>query len=125
MLPRAWASLLPGTILFITMASLTWHAAMPLTNTDTYFHLRFGHEFLDGGWTLRDPGSVSSFGTNDWVPTQWLPQVVMAQLEDWFGLAGVAWFQGLLHLGPGRDVLGGRPPLVHPAGAAPSSSRRR
>ena len=80
------------------MASLTWHAARPLTNTDTYFHLRFGHEFLDGGWTLRNPGSVSSFGTNDWVPTQWLPQVVMAQLEDWFGLAGVAWFQGLLHL---------------------------
>ena len=67
---------------------------MPLTNTDTYFHLRFGHEFLDGGWSLCDPGSVSSFGTNDWVPTQWLPQVVMAQIEDWFGLAGVAWFQG-------------------------------
>ena len=80
------------------MASLTWHAAMPLTNPDTYFHLRFGHEFLDGGWTPWDPGSVSSFGTNDWVPTQWLPQVVMAQIEDWFGLAGVAWFQGLLHL---------------------------
>ena len=41
---------------------------------------------------------MSSFGTNDWVPTQWLPQVVMAQLENWFGLPGVAWFQGLLHL---------------------------
>ncbi len=95
---HALGVLLPGTILFITMASLTWHAAMPLTNPDTYFHLRFGHEFLDGGWTPWDPGSVSSFGTNDWVPTQWLPQVVMAQIEDWFGLAGVAWFQGFLHL---------------------------
>ena len=95
---HALGVLLPGTILFITMATLTWHAAMPLTNPDTYFHLRFGHEFLDGGWTPWDPGSVSSFGTNDWVPTQWLPQVVMAQIEDWLGLAGVAWFQGFLHL---------------------------
>jgi hypothetical protein len=47
---------------------------------------------------LRHPGSVTTFGTNDWVPTQWLPQVVMAQAEDWFGLPGVAWLQGLLHL---------------------------
>ena len=82
-----------------TFLSLTWHASRPMTNNDTYFHLRFGHEFLDGTWSLRNPGSPTTFGTNDWVPTQWLPQVAMAQLEDWFGLAGVAWFQGLLHLG--------------------------
>ena len=79
-------------------ALLTNHAKDPLTNTDTYFHLRFGHEFLTGNWSLSDPGSVTTFGTNDWVPTQWLPQVVMAQLEDWFGLAGVAWLSGLIYL---------------------------
>ena len=32
------------------------------------------------------------------MPTQWLPQLVMAQTEDWFGLAGVAWLSGLLFL---------------------------
>ena len=69
-----------------------------MSNTDTYFHLRFGHEFLHGNWSLRDPGSVTSFGTNEWVPTQWLPQVVMAQVEDWFGLAGVAWLAGLMYI---------------------------
>jgi hypothetical protein len=61
----------------------------PLTNTDTYFHLRFGHEFLHG-WSLRHPGSVSTFATADWVPTQWLSEIVMAKTEDWFGLPGVA-----------------------------------
>ena len=73
-------------------------AARPLDNLDTYFHLRFGHEFLTGHWSLRHPGSVSSFATADWVPTQWLPQVVMAQLEEWFGLPGVAWLSGFLFL---------------------------
>ena len=32
------------------------------------------------------------------MPTQWLPQIVMAQVEDWFGLAGVAWLSGLIYL---------------------------
>jgi hypothetical protein len=73
-------------------------AAAPLTNYDTYFHLRFGREFLDGSWSLREPGSVTTFGTADWVPTQWLPELVMAQMEDWFGLPGVAWLSGLLFL---------------------------
>lgn len=67
---------------------------IPLTNFDTYFHLRFGHEFLED-WSLRHPGSVTTFATADWVPTQWLPQVVMAKTEDWYGLAGVAWLSGL------------------------------
>ena len=73
-------------------------ASFPLHNLDTYFHLRFGHEFLTGHWSLRHPGSVTTFATADWVPTQWLPQVVMAQTEEWFGLAGVAWLCGLLFL---------------------------
>jgi hypothetical protein len=80
---------------FLVLARL---ASFPLSNFDTYFHLRFGHEFLTGAWSLRDPGSVSTFATADWVPTQWLPQVVMAQTEEWFGLAGVAWLSGLQFL---------------------------
>jgi hypothetical protein len=78
--------------------------SFPLGNFDTYFHLRFGHEFLTGAWSLRHPGSVSTFATQDWVPTQWLPQVVMAQTEEWFGLPGVAWLSGLLFLTLGVSV---------------------
>ncbi len=82
----------------VVLGALVRRAALPLDNLDTYFHLRFGHEFLSGDWSLRDPGSVSSLATADWVPTQWLSEVVMAQVEDWFGLAGVAWLSGLLFL---------------------------
>ena len=89
---------IPTLVVLGVFALLTNHAKDPLSNTDTYFHLRFGHEFLTGSWSLTDPGSVTTFGTNDWVPTQWLPQVVMAQLEDWFGLAGVAWLSGLMYV---------------------------
>jgi hypothetical protein len=80
------------------LVALVRRAAMPLDNVDTYFHLRFGHEFLSGAWSPRHPGSVTDLATADWVPTQWLSEVVMAQVEDWFGLAGVAWLSGLLFL---------------------------
>ena len=97
---RAWRRLrpvLPWLVLAGILVSLFFNTAKPLTNTDTYFHLRFGHEFLDG-WSLRHPGSVSTFATNDWVPTQWLSEIVMARTEDWLGLAGVAWLSGLLEV---------------------------
>ena len=79
------------------LVSLVANCARTLTNTDTYFHLRFGQEFLDG-WSLRHPGSVSTFATREWVPTQWLSEIVMARTEDWFGLAGVAWLSGLIEI---------------------------
>ncbi len=91
-------TVVPYALLAGVFVSLVRLAAPPLSNFDTYFHLRFGHEFLTGNWSLRDPGSVNSFATADWVPTQWLPQVVMAQFEEWFGLAGVAWLSGLQFL---------------------------
>ncbi len=37
------------------LVSLVANCARTLTNTDTYFHLRFGQEFLDG-WSLRHSG---------------------------------------------------------------------
>ncbi|MEI5673688.1 MULTISPECIES: hypothetical protein [unclassified Nocardioides] len=93
MLDRA-RRLAPLGLVLVVLGMLTFRAAGPIHNQDTYFHLRFGHEFLSG-WSLRDPGSVSTFATADWVPTQWLPQVTMAAVEDRLGLAGVAWLSGL------------------------------
>jgi hypothetical protein len=106
---------LPWLVLVGILVSLVVNTARPLTNTDTYFHLRFGHEFLQG-WSLRHPGSVSTFATADWVPTQWLSEVVMAKTEDWLGIAGVAWLSGLLQLllflGVYAAVRGRSDPLV-------------
>jgi hypothetical protein len=66
-----------------------------LSVDDTFFHLRFGHEFLNG-WSIGDPGSVTTLATRDWAPTQWAAQMLMAVTEDAFGLAGIAWLAGFL-----------------------------
>lgn len=86
---------LPLMLLAAVFAVLARFASRPLSNPDTFFHLRFGHELLTGAWSLRDPGSVTSQGTAHWLPTQWSAQLLMAQMEQWFGLPGVAWFSGL------------------------------
>ncbi|MGV3562463.1 MAG: hypothetical protein ACO1ON_04210 [Nocardioides sp.] len=91
---RATRTWLPALVLVGMLAVVVRQAARPLTNPDTYFHLRFGSEFL-AGWSLTDPGTVTPLATREWVPTQWLPQVLMAWSEDRVGLPGVAWFSGL------------------------------
>ncbi len=91
--------LLPAVLFGSVLFFIVYTGAVPLTNDDTYFHLRFGSEFLHGHWSLWHPGSVSTFATSPWVPTQWLPEVIMAKFEAWFGLAGVAWLSGLQQLG--------------------------
>lgn len=85
-----------GTVL-VLMARVTKHASDPLDNTDMWFHLKLGHEFL-GGWSLRHPGHLSSFATSPWTPTQWSTEILAAKMDDWFGLPGVAWLFGLLYL---------------------------
>ena len=57
----------PLLVLVGTLVALVVNTARPLTNTDTYFHLRFGEEFLDA-WSLRHPGSVSTFATRTGCP---------------------------------------------------------
>lgn len=74
-------------------------AAVPPTNFDTYFHLRFGGEFLDGHWSLWNPGTGTTFATAHWVPTQWSSEMVMAAAEKVGGLGGVAWLFGAVLIG--------------------------
>lgn len=88
---------MPYVMLGVLLAAVVRAAAVPISNADTFFHLRYGHEFLNG-WTPWSPGHVSSFGHRDWVPTQWLSQIAMAATESVFGLAGVAWLTGVVVL---------------------------
>lgn len=89
--PPAWFGPAVGLLVLAALTLLlTDRFTQPLANDDTFFHLRFGAELLHGDWSLRDPGSVSSFATQPWLPTQWLPQVVMAWTEEHVGLGGVA-----------------------------------
>ncbi|HRK47180.1 MAG TPA: hypothetical protein PK324_16220, partial [Nocardioides sp.] len=91
-------TVVPLAMIAVVFVVMVRTAAAPLSNPDTFFHLRFGREFLDG-WSLRHPGHVTSWATADWVPTQWLPQELMARFDAWFGLPGVAWLAGLQFVG--------------------------
>jgi hypothetical protein len=95
--PVSWvvrhAAPVVGVVFLVGLA--VRQAMAPLDNDDTFFHLRYGAEFLQG-WSLGDPGSVTGYATRDWVPTQWLPQVGMARVEELGGLAAVSWVTGLV-----------------------------
>ena len=93
-LVRRALQVIPVVVFLGVLAGIVKYTARPLTNFDTYFHLRIGQEFLDG-WSLRDPGSLSTFSTADWLPTQWASQMLMATTERQLGLAGVAWLSGV------------------------------
>lgn len=69
----------------------------PDVGADAWFHLRFGREFLDT-WSIADPGHLGRFDTENWIPTQWLPQVTMAAVESWGGVAAVMWLAGVVIL---------------------------
>ena len=42
---------IPLTMFAVALVAMVRTAAAPLSNPDTFFHLRFGHEFLDN-WSL-------------------------------------------------------------------------
>ena len=83
---------LAGLLLYVVVTQ-----QVPRAQSDMWFHLRLGDEFLDG-WNLSSPGHLGPFDTADWTPTQWLPQEAMAWLVSHAGLAGVLWAAGALML---------------------------
>lgn len=90
MVGRLVRGFLPGLLLVLTLLVVALRQLRQPVNLDTFFHLRLGAEFLDG-WTPWHPGSVTSFATGRWVPTQWLSQVGLAETERLAGLRGVLW----------------------------------
>ncbi|MFC0221353.1 hypothetical protein [Nocardioides zeicaulis] len=67
---------------------------VPAVGADAWLHLRLGHEFLSGGWSLTHPGHLGVYDTATWYPTQWASQVAMAWFDDRFGIGGVMWLSG-------------------------------
>lgn len=84
LLARAWPPLL-GLLIACVAASV---AKRPFRAFDTYFHLRFGAEFR-GDWSVSDPGQPSVASTNDWLPTQWLPQIGLSLVAERLGTTGL------------------------------------
>ena len=97
-----------------TLVAITWHAGQSLTNGDTYFHLRFGHEFLTGHWSL------SASGQRDELRHQRLgADPVAAADRDGPGRGLVRAARRRVAAGPAPprargDVVGHRPPSRRP-----------
>ena len=66
------------------------HGLRPIGDPDTWWHLRLGDDIWHS-WNLTDPAPWTRFATQDWVATQWLPEVVASRVEHFFGLPGVVW----------------------------------
>ncbi|MDR7253775.1 hypothetical protein J2X46_002765 [Nocardioides sp. BE266] len=88
----------PLAALALVLGAVVRTQRVPIVISDTWFHLRFGEEFLSGSWSLRHPGHLGVFDTADWIPTQWLPQIGMAWLDDHLGIAGVVFAGGFVQL---------------------------
>lgn len=86
-----WAGI---AALLILMTRLTYFAAQPLSNADTWFNLRLGRD-LGAPWDWSDPPSWSTYATADWVPTQPLAAIVMSAVEQVAGIPGIAWLYGV------------------------------
>lgn len=84
----------PLSIMALGVIWLGVRASAPMTELDTWWHLRLGDEFR-GGWSLHDPGQLTPFATVPWVPTQWSLEVVGSYAVDWFGVAAAPWLAGL------------------------------
>lgn len=82
--------LLPLVGLACLLLAVARATLRPLSDPDTWWHLRLGDEFW-GTWSLADPGQLSPFATRPWFATQWIPELAASTFQDWFGLPGVAW----------------------------------
>ncbi len=74
-------------------ATVAWVAARDwgrLSDPDSWWHLRLGEDFLDQH-SFSPPAGWSSFATTSWVPTEPLPEAVVATVHHVLGLPGVVW----------------------------------
>jgi hypothetical protein len=90
---------MPLTAFVLLVVGVARGAANPISDPDAWWHLRVGREIWSGNWSLTDTGSMSSFATEEWIPRDWIPQLVASKFEDWFGLPGVAWLYGAALVG--------------------------
>ncbi|KQZ67294.1 hypothetical protein ASD66_20225 [Nocardioides sp. Root151] len=75
------------------IAAVVRQAARPISDPDSFWHLRLGSDV----WTAKSVGQPDWSTSDDrpFVLTQWLPEVIASRFESAFGLAGVAWLFGL------------------------------
>lgn len=81
---------LPTGLVSLLVALLARRSVGPISDYDTFWHLRLGEEIVRTRSLTAPTTSWSEFSDQPWVPTQWLTEVVAATAHRWFGLPGVA-----------------------------------
>jgi hypothetical protein len=96
-LPRASAA---GVVLAALWSIAALGAAMlPMTDPDTWWHIRVGREILESGAIPRaDTWSIAGAG-REWVSQDWLSNVLMAVLFAGGGPTAVSFTYGVMTLG--------------------------
>ena len=89
-LRRRWGPWAQGAVL----ALLPLLTVRSVADPSPWLHLKVG-EFLRDGGRFGSPDPWAPFAAHRYVPTQWLPSVVVAQGYDLFGLPAVLWARGV------------------------------
>lgn len=84
-----------GGLLAADLLVVLFGSRSPLTNPDTFVHLRFGEEFLHH-WSIAHPGQPNAASSAVWVPTQWLSEMAWTLIHDYAGRAGLGALYGVL-----------------------------
>ena len=87
---RVTSRLMPFLLVLGLLGLAARHGFRPIGDPDTWWHLRLGDDIWRT-WSFTDPAPWTRFATEDWVTTQWLPELVASRVEHLFGLPGVVW----------------------------------
>ena len=77
----------------VVMAAMVRSAAAPVSDTDVWWNLRVG-ELLSHHAPWSAAPRLSTFATSPWAPTEAIPDIVGARVEQWWELPGLAWLYG-------------------------------
>ena len=82
---------LPTALMVLFLAAVARQGARAITDPDTFWHLRLGHDIMSARSLTSITEPWSAVSDQPWVPTQWLTEVVLAIAEDLGGLPAIAW----------------------------------
>ncbi|MEO1370043.1 MAG: hypothetical protein AAFX50_22910, partial [Acidobacteriota bacterium] len=94
--PRVRTPIWLGALLAAVLLGAGIHSAVPLWNSDYFWHVSAGHLYVDtGSLPDRDPLTYTA-GDSEWVHHEWLSQLILATVEDRVGLGGSRLFRAML-----------------------------
>lgn len=82
---------LTNTLLILFLAAVARHGVKAISDPDTFWHLRLGQDIIRARSLTDITEPWSRLSDVQWVTTQWLPEVLLALVEQAAGMPAVAW----------------------------------